>query len=185
MEGRPSGLHEALRRLRPQRQSARARDRGQPETPRTKGRSPGLPIRLASLAASRLSAARPRPELRGHGPAIKRPQRKTSVMSRVQSPGLSLAVAVKSTSLVCAPVPSMATCSDSTTNGDETDVDCGGGSCPSCGPGDGCNTASDCTTAICQGGTCQLPSSLTPFVALASAGNTRLRSRGRLACVHG
>lgn len=46
-----------------------------------------------------------------------------------------------------------ATCTDSTQNGGETDIDCGG-SCPPCGLGDTCSVASDCQTGNCQS-TCQ------------------------------
>ncbi len=40
-------------------------------------------------------------------------------------------------------------CLDGTKNLDETGVDCGGASCPRCGPGQGCLAGTDC-----QGGTC-------------------------------
>jgi hypothetical protein len=36
-------------------------------------------------------------------------------------------------------------CSDHTFDGNETSVDCGGGVCPACGPGLGCNVDSDCS----------------------------------------
>ncbi len=50
---------------------------------------------------------------------------------------------------------SAATCTDSTTNGDETDVDCGG-SCPNaCGTGDTCAVAGDCVSGVCDGVTMQ------------------------------
>jgi cysteine-rich repeat protein len=45
------------------------------------------------------------------------------------------------------------TCSDSVTNGDETDVDCGG-SCDPCGLGKTCDTGSDCASGSCPDGTC-------------------------------
>lgn len=55
-----------------------------------------------------------------------------------------------------------ATCGDGTKNGDETDTDCGGGTCPPCGVGDDCQEGSDCTSKVCGGGgtqkTCQPPS---------------------------
>lgn len=41
-------------------------------------------------------------------------------------------------------------CDDSSKNGDETDVDCGG-SCKPCGSGDDCNEAADCESHICDG----------------------------------
>ncbi len=50
-----------------------------------------------------------------------------------------------------------ASCHDSQKNGDETDVDCGGG-CEACGPGKGCSAAGDCATGSCvQGHCCAVP----------------------------
>ena len=50
-------------------------------------------------------------------------------------------------------------CSDGIKNGAETDIDCGGGTCPPCNVGKNCAAASDCAppfnaSAICQGGVC-------------------------------
>jgi hypothetical protein len=45
-------------------------------------------------------------------------------------------------------------CADGTTNGSETDVDCGG-SCPRCATGKTCAVRSDCVSARCEAGTCQ------------------------------
>lgn len=42
-----------------------------------------------------------------------------------------------------------ATCIDNTKNGAETDIDCGGGTCPKCQTGQSCIVASDCTTNSC------------------------------------
>ena len=53
------------------------------------------------------------------------------------------------------PPPPSPTCSDGITNGGETDVDCGGGTCPRCAAGKTCANRNDCTTALCTGGTCQ------------------------------
>src|SRR5437867_3232412 len=36
-------------------------------------------------------------------------------------------------------------CTNGVTDGDETDTDCGGGTCPKCGVGATCSTAPDCT----------------------------------------
>ncbi|MEZ4336448.1 MAG: fibrinogen-like YCDxxxxGGGW domain-containing protein [Sandaracinaceae bacterium] len=47
----------------------------------------------------------------------------------------------------------MATCSDGVMNGAETDVDCGGGTCYPCSPGEGCLVGTDCTDRICLGST--------------------------------
>ena len=56
-----------------------------------------------------------------------------------------------------APVP-CPSCSDSQMNGDETDVDCGGGDCPPCTDGLMCAAGSDCQSGVCQGGICVAPS---------------------------
>lgn len=49
-------------------------------------------------------------------------------------------------------------CADGLHNGQETDIDCGGPSCPPCGPGGDCQTGSDCVSGVCTGGACQAPS---------------------------
>jgi len=51
--------------------------------------------------------------------------------------------------------PSGPTCTDGLTNGSETDVDCGGGTCPRCASGKTCATRNDCASARCDGGTCK------------------------------
>jgi hypothetical protein len=51
---------------------------------------------------------------------------------------------------------SQPSCSDDMQNGDETDVDCGGG-CPACADGLGCMAAGDCDSGVCTGAVCQLP----------------------------
>ena len=48
----------------------------------------------------------------------------------------------------------IATCTDGIKNGAETDVDCGGGTCPACGLGKICGKASDCKVGTCAGGVC-------------------------------
>ena len=50
-----------------------------------------------------------------------------------------------------------ATCSDGIKDGNETDVDCGGGACPKCGTGKNCSVGSDCQSSVCGGGICQAP----------------------------
>jgi hypothetical protein len=45
-------------------------------------------------------------------------------------------------------------CNDVIKNGAESDVDCGGGTCPTCGPGKTCNGNVDCAGGACTGGTC-------------------------------
>jgi hypothetical protein len=41
-------------------------------------------------------------------------------------------------------------CTDGVQNGNETDIDCGGGTCPPCAPGKNCMTAGDCTSGVCD-----------------------------------
>ena len=60
------------------------------------------------------------------------------------------------------PAPS---CTDKTTNGDETDTDCGGGTCPKCRAGKTCKTKDDCTSGGCTGGKCDDPFAATAPVA--------------------
>ncbi|MCB9594898.1 MAG: hypothetical protein H6719_19405 [Sandaracinaceae bacterium] len=67
------------------------------------------------------------------------------------------------TSGVCDPTTMTclgASCSDSVMNGDETGVDCGGGSCPGCADGGPCATGTDCASGICDPTTmtCTAPS---------------------------
>ncbi|MGE5181863.1 MAG: hypothetical protein ACM31C_07365 [Acidobacteriota bacterium] len=47
------------------------------------------------------------------------------------------------------------TCGDGVQNGAETDLDCGGGSCPGCATGAACFLPTDCATGGCSGGICQ------------------------------
>ena len=49
----------------------------------------------------------------------------------------------------------IATCADSAENGQETDEDCGGPTCPPCATGLGCSVGADCVSGSCSGGTCQ------------------------------
>jgi hypothetical protein len=58
---------------------------------------------------------------------------------------------------VCQPMPA-ATCNDGMKNGNETDVDCGGGTCPACTAGKSCSAGRDCQSMVCTGGRCQAPS---------------------------
>jgi hypothetical protein len=46
------------------------------------------------------------------------------------------------------------TCSDGIKNGNETDVDCGGGTCTACVNGKQCLTGTDCVSGSCSGGVC-------------------------------
>ena len=47
-----------------------------------------------------------------------------------------------------------ATCHDGKQNGHETDIDCGGGTCPRCGDGKACHVANDCVSGTCTDGQC-------------------------------
>jgi len=47
-----------------------------------------------------------------------------------------------------------ADCMDGQQNGNETDIDCGGGDCPPCLDGQDCQVAVDCESLVCQGGIC-------------------------------
>lgn len=49
-------------------------------------------------------------------------------------------------------------CKDGIRNGQETDVDCGGPTCPTCGLGRMCLGAGDCQTANCVNNACVSPS---------------------------
>lgn len=55
--------------------------------------------------------------------------------------------------IACAP-----TCSDFVLNGDESDIDCGGGECPPCADGKSCGAPSDCESNNCQNAACASPS---------------------------
>jgi hypothetical protein len=47
------------------------------------------------------------------------------------------------------------TCTDGEKNGQETDIDCGGSSCPRCADGKACDVGSDCAGGTCSDGTCR------------------------------
>jgi hypothetical protein len=48
-------------------------------------------------------------------------------------------------------------CTDKLKNGGETDVDCGGPSCPKCGNGQDCIEDKDCQSGLCENGKCVSP----------------------------
>jgi hypothetical protein len=48
--------------------------------------------------------------------------------------------------------PPTPTCADGIKNGNETDVDCGGPTCPKCADGKTCLGATDCQSGVCSGG---------------------------------
>jgi hypothetical protein len=58
---------------------------------------------------------------------------------------------------ICA-ASAAASCTDDVRNQDETDVDCGGATCPKCPDGDRCSLGRDCSSGTCSAGTCVTPS---------------------------
>lgn len=52
------------------------------------------------------------------------------------------------------PKPRKPTCRDGVRNGTETDVDCGGGTCPRCSDGQSCQEANDCRSGTCRSRQC-------------------------------
>ena len=57
-------------------------------------------------------------------------------------------------------------CSDGTTDGDETDVDCGGPTCPACPANLACAVPRDCSTGSCVNQICQLASNSPKWLGL-------------------
>jgi hypothetical protein len=70
---------------------------------------------------------------------IKRPQRKIDTEKNEPSPDAG---------------PGGLSCSNGVKDGDETDVDCGGATCPACANAKSCNAASDCISNTCTAGKC-------------------------------
>ena len=77
------------------------------------------------------------------------------------SDGLTCAVARDCVSLVCKAASTgaaltcrTATCMDLTKNNVETDIDCGGGTCPACKTGRACKVNTDCESGPCVGNKC-------------------------------
>jgi hypothetical protein len=71
-------------------------------------------------------------------------------------------VAADCQSGVCDPTQLTCTapnCTDTAINGKETDLNCGGGDCPTCLPGGACLVAGDCESSVCSGNPlkCQAP----------------------------
>ena len=64
-------------------------------------------------------------------------------------------------SLACSPghVCVSPECNDKVKNGAESDIDCGGATCPKCAVGEDCNHNGDCASGVCTGSpqTCQAP----------------------------
>jgi hypothetical protein len=64
------------------------------------------------------------------------------------------------TSGVCIGTPkscAASNCTDTVKNGTETDLNCGGPSCPKCADGLVCTVAGDCGSGVCTGGKCKAP----------------------------
>jgi hypothetical protein len=49
---------------------------------------------------------------------------------------------------LCVPGPANSACFDLMQDGNETDIDCGGGACPACGAAQICLLDSDCHTSL-------------------------------------
>jgi hypothetical protein len=47
------------------------------------------------------------------------------------------------------------TCADGIKNQDESDLDCGGETCPKCADTKACNVAADCVSDVCMSNICQ------------------------------
>jgi len=63
-----------------------------------------------------------------------------------------------SPSEICSNTDCILSCPDGSTNGDETDVDCGGGGpCPKCDVGKMCDMGTDCSSGKCNSGVCAMP----------------------------
>jgi hypothetical protein len=56
---------------------------------------------------------------------------------------------------VCTSTPAM--CLNNIKDGNESDIDCGGGTCPACSNGKTCNIPTDCQSGVCASGKCTSP----------------------------
>lgn len=73
------------------------------------------------------------------------------------APSETSTVARRPALTVCYTTSSGPSCTDSTKNGVETDVDCGGGTCPACTSGKSCLLTTDCAAPLsCISGVCAL-----------------------------
>ncbi len=74
------------------------------------------------------------------------------------NPGQRCATSADCSSGVCASgTCAPPSCTDGVKNENETDVDCGGSTCPPCAAGKGCLVAGDCGSGVCTDGVCQAP----------------------------
>jgi hypothetical protein len=62
------------------------------------------------------------------------------------------------------------TCGDGVQNQDETDVDCGGSTCPDCTIGQSCVVGTDCTTGLCVSAACTCGDHLFTFTVNSNTG---------------
>ncbi len=60
-------------------------------------------------------------------------------------------------------------CEDGAQNQDETDIDCGGSTCPPCADGAGCVSHGDCSSTVCLDGVCQDAPSCDEYCAVVGA----------------
>lgn len=74
--------------------------------------------------------------------------------TRAVSGGTARATVIGSGGSTGTPVSVPATCKDGLRNGNEVDVDCGGGNCPTCGTGSECSFSKDCSSLVCIESVC-------------------------------
>jgi hypothetical protein len=67
---------------------------------------------------------------------------------------LAFALVVAASLAGCKHAKDAPTCLDKVLNGAESDVDCGGGTCPNCGTGRHCREGGDCQSKLCLDGAC-------------------------------
>ena len=91
----------------------------------------------------------------------------SSTIPSTTSTTTSTTTTATTTTTTTTPVPP--SCSNGFEDGTETDVDCGGDTCPPCQGGMRCNGGSDCQSTFCAGGICT--SGLTTSLQLTGIGN--------------
>ena len=106
-------------------------------------------LRTLSLLMA-LVAACSRDGLGSSGPA------EANATQIVDAGGVKLLVDALAVDLANDLAPQIPTCTDGSRNGTETDIDCGGPSCPPCATGRACTMAGDCLTDDCLCGVCAL-----------------------------
>jgi len=125
----------------------RPRERRRVRAPR---RRRSARARASTRAPMFITAARVRRSARAQRPASRESARHTSPPGRASSnrPGNDTPPADN---------PPAPTCTDGVKNGAETDVDCGGGTCPACANGKTCLAGTDCASGVCTNGVCVAP----------------------------